>query len=103
MNKRLRRKKRVREFQELGVDLSCCVDLDSGSLEFDIWCDDFVQMIESLDLMCGGGGISGNWSVFVAKHKGSVTEENRKSISNWLENNKHVKDFEVSGFIDCWY
>jgi uncharacterized protein len=103
MNKRLRKKKRVGEFQELGIEVSCVVSLGSKSLEFDVWCDDFVLMIESLSLICGGGGESDTWSVFVCKNKGSVTEENRQSISNWLSENKHVENFEVSGFFDVWH
>jgi uncharacterized protein len=103
VNKRLRKKKRVGEFQELGIEVSCTVDLASEDIEFDIWTDDFVRMIESLNLSCGGGGSFRDWSVCVSKHKGSVSEEDKKSISKWLTDNKYVKDFEISDFFDVWY
>ena len=103
MNKRLRKKKRVGEFQELGIEVSCTVILDSEDIEFEVWMDNFIEMIESLDLICGGGGLPKNWSVCVSKNKGSVSEEDRKSISKWLTDNKYVKDFEISDLFDVWY
>ena len=102
MNKRLRRKKRVGEFQELGFELNCKVDIPPDSPEFDMWCDDFIEMIESHGLICGGGGLPSDWEVFVSRHKGSVTEEEKTSISNWLERNKHITDSEVKDLEDAW-
>jgi len=102
MNKRLRRKKHVGEFQELGFELSCNVELKHDDPEFDNWCDDFIAMIESYGLICGGGGLPSDWEVFIARHKGSVTEKERDAVSDWLKENKHVKNFEVKNLIDAW-
>lgn len=102
MNKRLRRKKHVGEFQELGFELNCKVDLKPDDPEFDNWCDDFIAMIESHELICGGGGLPSEWGVFVSRHKGSVTEKERCAISDWLKENKHVMEFEVKDLEDAW-
>jgi len=103
MNKRERKKKRIGEFQELGFELSCVVNLETDSPEFDKWCDDFLEMIESYGLSCGGGGKADDWSVFVSRYKGSVKCEEWKQIGLWLLEDLKITKFHIGPLVDAWY
>ena len=78
MKKRLRKKLHKGEFQELGFE----VDYDYiGDLEgepFDQFWGDWIRMIESLGLECGGGG-AGPQSYFIIKYV-----EQRQAVIDWL-------------------
>ena len=104
MRKRLRKKLRKGEFQEMGfqVKFHLLADLDEpcqGSF-FDTFIE---QAIEGNGLICGGG-FGTAWDVFVTLDgRGSATEEHRRRVRDWLLGNPVVSSVQVGSLVDAWY
>lgn len=107
MNKRLRKKKRMGEFQELGFYVEWKVPLE----EADSSSDEFVDFTESLYLCCGGGYTCPvetkenelvKLSYFVSKYKNSVTEKERKKYIDFLSKINTI-EYHVGKLQDAWY
>lgn len=102
MKKRLRKKLHKSEFRELGFEL----DYDyTGNLEgepFDQFWGDWIGMIESLGLECGGGG-AGHQSYFIIKYRGSVSVEQRQAVIDWLGKHPDITNVTAGQLRDAWY
>ena len=100
-SKRLRKKLRLGEFQELGFQLHAktVTDIDEEKL----W-DLFIgQAIEANGLLFGGGvGREINGFVTVGG-RGSTSEEHRQTLAAWLEMQPEILEFEVGPLVDAWY
>lgn len=98
MKKRLRKKLRLKEFQELGFILRF-----KHSEPQDAFCNEFIDFIESLKLIIGG--CCGNeWDVFVAPSaRGNITESQQLAIQEWLRQRGTTSDLRLSTLIDVWY
>jgi len=60
--------------------------------------------IESHNLSCGGGGSNERWGFFVTlSGRGSVTEEHRTELSEWLGNQREIESFTVGPLQDAWH
>ncbi len=82
MKKRLRKKKRLGEFDQIGFGLE--VTFIVADSDYDILYDAFIDFIESLNLCCGGG-LGKHWCQHVnSEDDSSVTEENRQKVVEWL-------------------
>jgi hypothetical protein len=106
MKKRLRKKRHLKEFQELGFEISCRLRDNLTEEEFDKFIDDFIEKaIESHDLIFGGGGDSKSWEGFICHDKRYQypTEDDRKMIKDWLSSRNEVIDSSVSQLVDAWY
>lgn len=105
MNKRLRKKKRVGEFQELGFELRG--DLRPGISDGDIeaFVDRLIAVVEPRRLAFGGGGgRDGKFEGFVTRlGRGSATEEDRAALAVFLEGDAAVARHEVGTLRDAWY
>lgn len=104
MNKRLRKKKRVGEFRELGFR----VQFETPGLSDDqklALCDRWLEeAIEGHGLICGGAFGPSEWEGFVQlNQRGSATEEHRQSIQKWLESRADVKKVQIGPLVDAWY
>ena len=102
MKKRLRKKLRWGEFQELGFNLEFDYTGDPDGKVSDIFLTDFINAIEALGLEVGGGGYR-HHDYFVAKHRGSVTEEQRGSVIDWLEKHPETANIAAGPLKDVWY
>ena len=105
MRKRLRKKLHKGEFQELGFEVRfCCAD-DISESAFNTVIDEFIsQAIEARSLVCGGGGQKPEWNIFVTlDRRGSVTEEHRVAVQQWLAMRPEVEEFQVGPLVDAWY
>jgi len=104
MRKRLRKKLRRGEFQELGFELRFRLDPTLGEEEVDRFTDSFLlQAIEANDLMCGGK-CGPEWDVFVTRaRRGSLTGEQVTAVSAWLEEHASVRDVHLGELRDAWY
>lgn len=104
MKKRLRKKKRVGEFRELGFRVQFATPGMSSEQE-EALCDRWLEeAIESNGLICGGAFGPEEWDGFVQlDRRGSATEEHRKAIQKWLESQSQVKKVQVSPLVDAWY
>ncbi len=105
MRKRLRKKLHKAEFKELGFELQFdLLDTLEDNNEYLDFCLRFLkEAIEDNDLLCGGGIGSGGRLMIVKRGRGSVTEEQRDFVVNWLCNQPLVQNIRVSDFRDAWY
>lgn len=102
-NRRIRKKLRVDEFQELGFDVAWVFKQDITSDEINTFIDKFVdEIIEPNQLGFGGqGGLS--WlGLICTKQIGKCTEAHREQVEKWLNNNG-VSEVSVSGLYDVWW
>ncbi len=103
MKRRLRKKRRLGEFAELGFSLrfAMCRDLDEDARMTLL--DEFLDEVECLGLQFGGGGIH-VWSGFVELcGRGSATEQHRASILSWLEQHADIESPSVAELVDAWH
>ena len=105
LKRRLRKKYRVGEFQELGFQVNVKFKPNLSEAEFDKIYDDFIVLIEANKLAVGGGGGAEYLQGFVTawgKYR-SPTNAQRENIENWLESRPEISEFEVGKLGDAWY
>lgn len=105
MNKRLRKKKRIGEFQELGFEV--LADLRDGLSpnEFDAFLDRWISAVEGRQLAFGGGGGHDEKfeGFFARAGRGSASDEDRAMLAAFLESDAAVIRHEVRELRDAWY
>jgi hypothetical protein len=99
-SRRLRKKLRVGEFQELGFAIS--FQFHSGISESDterFWDAFITEAIERHGLAYGGGeeGFVTLWG------RGSVTEGHRELLRAWLASRAEVASFQIGFRVDAWH
>lgn len=99
-SRRLRKKLRIGEFQELGFEYEL-IWRTSPSLEVqDEFLDRLIEeVIEARDLCPGGGPTCG----FVTARRGRVTEADRTAFDNWLRRWLDITQVEIGPLRDAWY
>lgn len=104
MKRRLRKKLRKGEFQELGFEVgyACSEGLtdDACDAVFDRF---ILEAIEGNDLAFGGGGPRRVDGFVTVWGRGSVTEAQREAVERWLAASPEVKRFEIGPPVDAWY
>ncbi len=103
--RRLRKKLRVGEFQELGFDVTYTSKPELTESDRDKLLDAFIEFaIEANELAAGGGGIT-SMDFFVAssKSRGSATEAHRQAVETWLNSRTDIDSFKVGDFRDAWH
>ncbi|MDE2593196.1 MAG: YggL family protein [Burkholderiales bacterium] len=97
-SRRLRKKLHVGEFQEFGLAYKATIKAGSNEVVFvDTLLDEF---IDPRGLEFGGWAAGG----FVSKSgPGSVTEEDRQALIEWLSKRPEVESVLMSGQLDAWY
>ena len=102
-NRRLRKKLRVDEFQELGFDVAWQLDasLDDQAVD-DFLTKFFTEVVEPNGLGFGGEGDT-LWHGLICTQKlGKCTEEHRQLIEKWLKDNG-AKSVSVGPLYDVWW
>ncbi len=104
LKKRLRKKFHLGEFQEFGFKVSVNFKKETNEFQFDKFWHEFIDEIESHELICGGGDNCKTWEVFVTSNKkfDSPTNEKRMAIQKWLENYSEIEDFKIGESEDAW-
>jgi uncharacterized protein YggL (DUF469 family) len=105
MRRRLRKKRRVGEFQEFGFDVTYTSSAELSASDRDRLLDAFIeQAIEANGLACGGGGFE-TMEFFVTRMKcrTSATETDRLVVQRWLESCLKVVSVKVGELRDSWY
>ena len=104
MRKRLRKKLRLGEFQEMGFPVRFRIEGDLTRAGQDAFFDSFIsEAIEGNGLMCGGA-CGATWDVFVTRHgRGSATEDDRRNVQRWLTTQPRVRDINVGTLMDAWH
>ncbi len=100
MRKRLRKKKRVGEFQEFGVELE--VMLRAG-VDFDIYLDDFLRdAVEANGLAFGGGGRGNRLAGFLELGRRDTYQSKKAKVTAWLVAENRIETFVVGDPVDAW-
>ncbi|HED13292.1 MAG TPA: DUF469 family protein [Gammaproteobacteria bacterium] len=102
-SRRLRKKLLVDEFQELGFCVEFQFSEDVGyQVLLDRWLD---EAMEANGMGFGGGCDADSIHGFVAKRdSGSLTEEHRTIVKDWLSSQPEIKDVVVGPLgEDCGY
>ncbi len=105
MRKRLRKKLRLREFMELGFEVSYRLARGVSAEEAESFLDLFLaDAIEANNLSCGGGGQGERWSFCAtAARRGSASPEQRAAVEKWLAAQPAVLSYELGSFRDMWH
>lgn len=107
MRRRLRKKKRLGEFRELGFDVSYLPVAGTTESDNERFLDAFIESaVEANGLACSGGGFPGRTMEFFVTRSGlrpSTTEGDRRLVHAWLEARPDVASFTVGGLRDAWY
>ncbi len=102
MNKRIRKKRRIGEFREDCFDLHFRVDASISLQDVDKLTDNFIAMIEQNQLQFGGGG-QYDWSGIVqGPWRGSVTQEDREAVLDWLRQSDKIVACSGGPLKDLW-
>lgn len=102
-NRRIRKKLYLGEFAILGFEVSCTTEFKDFD-QYDVFVDEFIDYINSIDLCFGGGGLE-LFEGFICSTERyrSVTEEEQLAVANWLDARSEVKKVEVSDLVDANY
>ncbi len=103
-SRRLRKKLRVDEFQELGFEIEIQAS-DNADIEVLVgkW---LIEVMDNNGMMFGGGCDEGEGWIrgFVTKRGGgTLTEEHRTIVKDWLASRQKVKEFETKPLRDAWH
>ena len=102
-SRRIRKKMRVDEFQELGFDVAWKLADGTSSEAIDEFVDKFiVEAIEPNDLGFGGEGDVLWHGLICTRSLGKCTEEDRKTVEQWLTKNG-ATSVAVSELYDIWW
>lgn len=102
--RRLRKKLRIGEFQELGLSINICFNKET--ITFDSALDQWIEFIESKGWAFGGGGNENNreFSGFVCQPGlGTLFEQDRAAIQEWLEKQSWITEAVVHELHDAWH
>ncbi len=103
MKKRIRKKKHVGEFQELGFDVEAALRPGMDRDAVDAFGDRFIAHIEAHHLAFGGG-IGPTVGGFVTRFgRGSAAEGDRASVTSFLASDPDVVHHEIGDLRDAWY
>ncbi|MCI1190055.1 YggL family protein [Hymenobacter sp. DH14] len=99
MKKRLRKKLRLREFQEVGFSVKFDLKLPDSKAEDDFG-DRLINAIESNHLLLGGGLND----FFVQSDSSRKTSEtDRQAVEAWLQQQPEVAAITIGPLVDAWY
>ena len=100
MRRRLRKKKRVGEFQEFGVELE--IVLRAG-VDLDAFLDDFLRdAVEANGLAFGGGGRGNRLSGFLELGRRDTCQSILEKVAAWLAAENRIEKFTVGEPVDAW-
>lgn len=101
--KRIRKKLYLGEFSIKGFELTCKIDIQDSE-EYDTFIDALLAVVESNNLLLGGGGTD-EFDAFVCSNQryGSVSEEDRLKIEAWLKSQPKVSEVSVGKLVDVIY
>lgn len=99
-SRRLRKKLRIAEFQELGFDYSVVWAQFPSTVQQDEFIDRFLEeVVEARDLRVGGGCTEG---AIVGSSK-NPTDLDREAVQSWVRAFPGVVDVKVGPLVDAWY
>lgn len=104
MNRRIRKKHRVGEFQEMGFDLTFRLDDSVTSEAADDVMYRFVEeAIAGNGLAFFGWGDRSVEGTVITRSRGSVTADQRAAVDGWLAAQGEVAERTVGELADAWH
>ncbi len=107
MKKRLRKKRHLGEFQEIGFEVSFTFEPGATIEEDNDLLFAFLDYaIEDNGLLFGGGGRDGSWSgvAYADGPPGTRTSpEQRGAVLEWLNRHPRMKTIRAGEFFDLWH
>ena len=101
--RRLRKKLRLDEFQELGFYLSWSFAEGTTEDAMDAVLDGLIAEVIDPNKLAFAADGNLQWDAMVCTEKlGKCTEEQRQQVQTWLET-KGLLDLKVSPLVDIWY
>lgn len=100
-SRRLRKKLFVDEFQELGFTVKYNYADNLTDEQIDTFIVDFVLNVVEANGM--GYLYDYDCDRICSAKRGSVTEEQRKLVADWLSARTDITDLEISELVDIWY
>lgn len=99
MKRRLRKKKRLGEFRELGREVT--IRLKAGG-SGEAFLDGLIEMVEDTGLCCGGGGGGQEWELVVELGSGEWAKK-WAELSRRLDARDDVADWSAGPEFDLWH
>lgn len=104
MNKRIRKKHRTGEFQELGFELTFRISDSLDPAAADAVIEEFLaEAIAANDLAFFGSGLHSVDGTVIAAARGSVTPAQRDAVSSWLASRSEVEEHSAGPLADAWH
>ena len=104
MRKRLRKKKHLGEFQELGFQVEWRFAPSLTLEEIDPFWHGLIDLMEANGLGFGGGGDTAQGSGFITRmHRSSATGQDRSLVGDWLQARPKIAQVNVGPLVDAWY
>jgi hypothetical protein len=105
MKKRLRKKKRVGEFKELGFEMRGDLRPGLSGDDIEAFVDRLIDVVEARSLAFGGGaGRDDKLDGFITRAgSGSATEEDRAALAALLHGDTEIARHEVGALRDAWH
>lgn len=105
MKKRLRKKKRVGEFKELGFEVRGDLRRGLSGDDIEAFVDRLIDMVEARSLAFGGGAWRDDkLDGFITRAgRGSATEEDRAALAAFLYGDAEIVSHEVGKLRDAWH
>lgn len=100
-SRRLRKKLRVEEFKELGVEFSTELKETLAAYAEERLVDLFLAEVIEPRMLAFGGWITGGFITRI--ERGSVSEEERTQIESWLQSKPEFRSIRVGPLVDAWY
>lgn len=95
MRKRLQKKLGVGPFKEYGFELHAIL---KEGVDFDVFFDSFIQLIEHNHMLCGGGfGADGETMSFYIQVgvRKEPHSQKRQMVIDWLKKNPYIHSFKM--------
>jgi uncharacterized protein len=107
LNRRQRKKLRVKEFQEYVFEVRVWFGQAMTNVAYDQFLDAFIEMIESRNLYVGGMGgtmpLDVTDGMIGAVGRKSPTVDDQNTVSAWLQQRSEIVKFEVGNRVDAWH
>ncbi|MCC2546149.1 YggL family protein [Hymenobacter sp. BT175] len=100
MKKRLRKKLRLQEFQELGFSVRLKLDMPDTEEAYFSFFDRLIEAVEANSLLISGGL---DHFFVEADSRRSATDADREALGVWLRQQPEVKAVTVGPLMDAWH
>ncbi|MBX7105986.1 MAG: YggL family protein [Gemmataceae bacterium] len=103
MRRRLRKKRRIGEFRQdvFRVTIrTVAMSREEEDAFLDYWLE---ACVEEHGLGFGGGCREGRWDGYIQRSGRTTTDDDRRTIEEWLKNEPRVAAYAIGTPVDGWY